>query len=87
MFEELHQLLDHKDSEEIITFEKVFDKIEGNKINLSKKGRWEIIKLIENYKDNYLNNKDLKTDNIFSKVQSDPRLNTPRDTITRIKDI
>ncbi|CAD8106522.1 unnamed protein product [Paramecium primaurelia] len=87
VFEEFQQLLDHKDTEHKMNFEQLFDNKPEKWINLSKKGKWEIIKLIENYKDNYLNKKDTKPDNIFPSYQTDPRLNTPRDTIAKIRNL
>ncbi|CAK91944.1 unnamed protein product (macronuclear) [Paramecium tetraurelia] len=87
VFEEFQQLLDHTDSEETKTFSKVFDKMPGHSIHLSKQGKWDIIKLIENYKENYLAGKDSDTDNVFPSHKADPRLNTPRDTITKIKNL
>ncbi|CAK59926.1 unnamed protein product (macronuclear) [Paramecium tetraurelia] len=87
VFEELQQLLDHKDTEHIMNFEMVFDKKPEQWINLSKKGRWEIIKLIENYKDHYLNKKDHQPESIFPLHKTDPRLNIPRDTVAKIRNL
>ncbi|CAD8117813.1 unnamed protein product [Paramecium sonneborni] len=87
VFEEFQQLQDHQDTEHIINFELIFDKKPEQWISISKRGRWEIIKLIENYKDHYLNKNEVQNVKIFPQDQTDPRLNTPRDTISKIKNL
>ncbi|CAD8113709.1 unnamed protein product [Paramecium sonneborni] len=87
VFEEFQQFLDHRSTQHVINFELIFDKKPQKVINLSKRGKWEIIKLIENYKDHYLSKNDVQHIQIFPQDQTDPRLNTPRDTIAKIKNL
>ncbi|CAD8194140.1 unnamed protein product [Paramecium pentaurelia] len=86
VFEEFQQLLDHKDSEQINTFENVFYQIPGHLIHLSKKGKWEIIQLIENYKEHYLNKQDNETDCISPQKKIDTQ-NNPKKIVTKVKNL